>query len=299
MTTGAQPLVIRPSSLPDFLDCQRRWVTRSHPALVADQSTEWGGRAPRSLPRHIAALIGSAVHAGCAESLRRFGGSGRCETGQLIDIEAMSVDLLGRIIAETHQPIIYDDTSPTAEFAKLQTSRLVRVYAVHRAPFLRPVTIESQTRLVIADGLVLQGTPDALFAEADQTNELRDIKTGVKPPAGAAVQLGAYAILSRAAGAPIDRAAIDWLPRHRVRQPQRKPVTIDLDVLDCEAAAWAALQEIASKVTRWRWRPTRHHFTPNPQSPLCLADYCPAHGTAFCQLGTIAQSAKDLEELQR
>src|SRR5215471_1482931 len=142
-------IVIRPSSLPGFADCQRRAIARSFPKEV-----KAAGYALRETPQGIGAAIGVAVHVGAAHMLEDKRRSGRLEQGAITMGEHAAEASLRESMREG---ITWDATSPRALESYKQTLRMVRSYAHQTAPKIEPVLVEERLEMTVAPGVLVSG----------------------------------------------------------------------------------------------------------------------------------------------
>ena len=100
-------------------------------------------------------------------------------------------------------------------------------------------------------------------------------------------------MLVRSQPDPIDVAgvAVDFIRRTPRTKQQDMPVSEALDLDVAENTAWSVIGHVKAAVREFQRRltssdePPEEAFLANPMSQMCHADYCPAHGTDFCQLG--------------
>lgn len=261
-------LEIHPSSLPSFLDCQRRTAARVIAGTVRDAGFEL-----RSLPVGIGAITGTASHAAVATMHRaqiKAGDPTLWPVGDAIEVGMES------IAANIVNGVTWDTTSPTLNTAQKQVARQVRMYAQSVSPGV-PVAAEERLTAVISKGrAVLDGTVDRR-----EDVRIRDLKTGRVRRANG-VQYGAYSLLQRTHGNTVDELIEDYLPRVPLTKPQPPVVPIRHNVAEAEQAAMAIITRMIDAVTRFEATGNPWEFLPNPMSQMCSDRFCPAHSTPFC-----------------
>lgn len=277
-TVGSRRGLIRPSSLPTFSDCPRRFAARH----LADMAEEAGYELRREMRRHIGAAVGTAVHAGVAFTL-----TAKRDTGELGN--ATEAEHLAEIalIQGVQEGAIWDDTSPNVPVAKLQATRMVRSYRRHVAPNIVPLLIEERRVADIGDSWQVSGQADTLTGDPD--DHLRDLKTGARKRANAP-QYGAYVLVFEAHGYAVPRITEDFLPRVRKDAEQPPPVAIAIDRRSAVMSAWDIIGAVKAATAEFERRVADPHgldplgaFLPNPNSALCGEKWCPAWGTKFCR----------------
>lgn len=270
-----EPAFVRASALSGYADCPRRAAAKLFkPEIVA------AGYDLRETARNIGASIGTAVHAGAALTLREKMGGARAPLSAATDC---AVDEY-RAIAE--EGMMFDKDSPTSNAAETQIVRMVDAFQREVAPSIDPVSVEEALEAETGFGIVLTGQKDVL---ARDPNELIDLKTG-KRQAMHAPQIGAYSLLSKSNGLPVDKAAVKFIKRVAVSKPQPSTITTPYNLAQAENAALNVLRHIAGDLKVFRegdpstgimagdaWA-----FAANPSSMLCSAKWCPAWGTSFC-----------------
>jgi PD-(D/E)XK nuclease superfamily len=280
---GAQEVktTIRVSSLAGYTDCPRRSAAR----IFWREITAAGFRL-RKLPTSIGAIIGTAVHAGAAHVLGEKAATGR------LPYRTRAIDCSREALANgvNSGEVQFDaPNGPTQTFrdAVDQTTRMAGVYHDTIAPTINPIIVEERFEADVGGGVVLSGQPDLICREPGR---IRDLKTGQRMPASFAPQLGAYSLVVRSHGYPIESAAIDYVKRVRPSKPQPAPVTVEAAIAHAETAAANILRMITTDINTFRnGDPYRRilpgdvwSFAANPSSVLCSAKWCPAHSTEFC-----------------
>ena len=263
-------ITIRTSGLPRYADCGLAWAVENGHVEIE------GGGPPASTPLHVAAAIGTGVHAGAAEALRRK------RAGMATDLAHCQA----RAVAAYHEAVedaggsrmmVWDATSKPSD-ATQQVRRMLRAWMAYRLDGAHPMMIEDRLTAVIHQGngleVYLSGQMDAVFMEPGR---IVDLKTGGMEPA-AQVQLGGYRLLCEMVkGGQIDTLAIDYLPRLPLSKPQTPPQMTYYDPDACMEAAWTVLNQMIFDLQSGDW-------LANPRSSLCSARWCAAHGTAYCPI---------------
>lgn len=259
---------IRASMLPSWFDCSRRAA-----AGQFRKEIEAAGFPLRDLQPSVGSALGTAVHAG-AEHLLRI----KMESGQVGSIDGAVGVAHDRFGEETQTGAEWDDTTPNPNVAHFQIGRLVASYAAF-AERVAPKAVELELAADAGDGFELTGHIDLYTHDRD----VRDLKTGAlhRPYQS---QLGAYSLLVRANGEEVRGVAIDWIARAPKTKPQPPVQTESYPLTTCEKAAWATVQRIKNDLTQFRETGDPWSFAANPMTMMCGAKFCPAHGTAFCDM---------------
>jgi hypothetical protein len=286
MSDQLQPTVLRCSSLAGWTDCERRSAAR----LFWREIVRAGYRL-RSTGRSIGALIGTAVHKAAAVTLDEKAASGSLPS-VTVATDCAHETLRDEMLRAGE--IIYDGTRGVSHSMKDAQHQVVTMSAAyHRvvAPSVRPLAVERRLEAEVSPDLILSGSPDLVAIEPGQ---VRDLKTGVRPPS-AGPQLGGYSLLISANRlTDIQSASIDFVQRVRTNKAQPDPVVRPVELAYAETAAISIIRRIATGITVFRngdaarnIRPNDSWaFTANPSSVLCSAKYCPCYGqrgpTSFC-----------------
>lgn len=272
-----EPCIIRPSSLPSFADCERRTAAQLFKPLIVSAGYEL-----RILENNIGAVVGRSVHSGAAFTLET-----KVETGELgsdDDAGAAAMEEYGENVADG---VMWDTATPGRNDGERQILRMVRCYREHLAPGIDPISVEERLKCDLGDGFILSGQTDAVVREL--SGGIRDLKTGVVKRANGA-QYGSYSLLVRAHGGTVESLTEDYIQRIRMKVAQPDPVSESFDVAACENAAVDTIADMKAGVEEFVRRmqtgdrPPEGAFRANPQSMLCSARYCSAHGTKFCRL---------------
>lgn len=269
--------LLRPSSLPTFPDCQRRFAARH----LRDVVQAGGYQLHAERPRHIGAAVGTAVHAGVGYTLQA-----KIDTGEIGNATEAEQRAEMALVQEVQEGASWDDTSPSLPVAKVQAARMVRSYRRFLAPVVVPAMVETRLAADVGDGWQISGQADALTGNPDE--RVRDLKTGTKRRANAA-QYGGYVLVLEAHGHAVPAITEDYLARVRRDKEQPPPLSIEIDRRRALLAAWEIIQAVKMAVTTFEGRLADPHgldplgaFLPNPSSSLCGERWCPAWNTKFC-----------------
>lgn len=283
-------ITIRVSALADYPTCPRRGAAR-----LFWQEIKRAGFTLRYIPRGIGAIIGTSVHRGVSIALTA---KARCGTlpPRSEVIEASRDMLAHQVDAGDVQFDGPNGATHNIGEAADQVVRMTSIYHDTVAPSVKPIIVEERLEAKIDADLALSGQPDLVCREP---GAIRDLKTGVRQPVTFAPQVGGYSLLARSHGLPIERAAIDYIPRVRKSKPQPPPVTVEAEIAHAETAASSILKHISGDLRTFiegdperRIRPgDPWAFLANPASPLCSPKYCSAFGTEFCHEGKKGQAS--------
>ncbi len=267
------PILVRASSLSEYLDCSRRAAARTFKADIEGMGYEL-----KELSNNIAAAIGTATHTGATWTLEE-----KREHGELGNETEAQHRALQSLKDERELGVSYDQTSPDVNTAEKQVLRQLKSFRVFIAPTIEPVAVEQRLEGQAMEGIILTGQCDYTErAVASVLGEgIRDIKTGTKEKYHGA-QLGAYSLLRRAHGANVVSMAVDYIERVPLRRDQPEPLKIVYDVAETEALTWATLRRIKRDYDDFQETQDPNTFLPNPASMLCSNKYCSAWGTKWC-----------------
>jgi len=267
---------IRASALSSYSDCPRRAAAKLFKAEILA-----AGYDLRETARNIGATIGTAVHAAAAMTLRE-----KMERGSPAPLSAATDCAVEEYRTIAEEGMMFDRETPTGNAAEMQIVRMVDTFQRAVVPETEPVIVEERMEADTGFGLVLTGQSDVL---AREPGRLLDLKTG-KRQSMHAPQIGAYSLLSKSHGLPVNEAAVKFIQRVPVSKPQPEPVTTPYALAQAENAAVNVLRHIHGDLKVFRegdettgilpgdaWA-----FASNPSSMLCSAKWCPAHGTQFC-----------------
>ena len=259
--------IIRASSLPNYPDCNARWAAQTMSAEITAMGWEL-----RETPRGIGAAHGTAVHAAGAHIL-----TGKMKTGVPADPkEGADVGIASLDEAIKESDIAWDDTTPEVSVAQQQIVRQTAMYHSAVVPQIKPIAVEQALRAAIEPGFVLSGHIDV-----SEELDLHDLKTGKNQRANAA-QYGAYALLRRSHGENANKLIEDYVRRGSLRTAQPKPERNVYDGPRAERMAKRIIERIVKDVKTFRETQDPWSFLPNPNTYLCGARWCPAHGTKWC-----------------
>lgn len=267
------PILVRASSLSDWMDCPRRAATKAFKLEV-----EALGHKLTEPQNGIAAAIGTATHTGSTWLLEQ-----KMQTGELGDVVEAEHRALTSLKNERELGVSFDDTSPDANTAERQVIRQLKAFRVYIAPTINPVSVEQRLEGTAMEGVILTGQCDISESIAgDAVGErIRDIKTGSKVKAHGA-QLGSYSLLRRAHGRVVKAMSVDFIERVKLNSPQPTPQVITYQPEVVERLAWHVLKSVKRLSDEFYATQDIETFLPNPASVLCSPKYCPAFGTSFC-----------------
>ncbi len=255
--------------LPAYFDCARRAAAKQFSREIKAAGFDLRETAPS-----VGAAVGTAVHA-AAEHMLRY----KMQHYELGSEEQAVEIAFAKFTEETEPGAEWDDTTPNPNVALFQMRRMIGSLADF-ARGIVPKAVELELRADIGDGFELTGHVDLLTAD----EALRDWKGGAlhRPYQS---QLGAYSLLARSNGENVKEVAIDWVARAPKTKPQPPVQTESHPVSTCEKAAWGTIQFIKRDVQQFRASGDPWSFAANPMSLMCSNRFCPAHGTAFCDMG--------------
>jgi len=266
---------IRASMLPSYPDCPRRAVAKQY-----RQKLEKLGYKLRELPPSVGAATGTATHTGTEMLLRAK------HANRVITLDEALAPAFAGFLEETGKGAIWDDTTPNANTAQQQISRQVAAYLYGPLTTVMPLTVngapavELELRANCGDGWELTGHIDLI----DDAFWPRDTKTGalIRPYHA---QLGGYSLLVRSnAICQVAGLCIDFIQRVGKTKPQPPCQTISYPVAQCERNAMGIINRIKQDMAQFDREQNPEVFMANQMSMLCSDKYCPAFGTAFCEL---------------
>jgi hypothetical protein len=235
----------------------------------------------RELPPSVGAAAGTAVHLSTAEMDLALW---RHETA---NVDAAVEKAITVFMAEIETGAIWDETTPNSNVAQQQIRRMTMAY-VPRMPFTMAdntpaveIGGEQGLRANAGDGWFLTGHPDLIDVE----RFVRDKKTGalVRPYHG---QLGAYSLLVRSNGICEPAGlGMDYIPRTAKTKDQKPMIVTEYPVAACERNAMGIIHRIKADMKLFdESGDIERAFPSNQMSMMCSEKYCPAFGTAFCEL---------------
>jgi hypothetical protein len=256
-------ITIRPSSIQSYNDCARRAVLGIIPELLPIE--------PKTMPRNIGAVIGTACHHAARHLLEEIASDGCPIIGEAIEVavESYTEKISG-------SEVQYDATTRSRTKGIDQVSGILRVFLPELSKIATIENIIAIERRVIADigdGFDLSGQPDLIL----KTGVFDWKFGGVSRPAHA--QLGAYSLLQRSIGNRLTDGVICHVPRGKETISQTR---YDLSI--AEKYAYASVKKIIRDIKNYRETENTEIFTANPSSQICTPKYCKAYGTEWCQL---------------
>lgn len=265
-----QTVTIRASALSDLFDCPKRFEARHILNM--------------HMPSSSRARLGTAIHAGAAAfDLSRLDNNPvtiNDAAGALVDALHSKVDEDGN-----DDPVEWGDDNPR-ELEQIGLALHTR-YCSEIAPAQDYVAVELRCdNLHFSDlGIILRGTTDRVYRNADGQLGISDIKTGATAvssdntvkTAGHAAQLGVYTLLAEfglneSLNAP---AQIIGMQTGKTARAQRVAIGQVNNVRQALVgdAEDLGLLEHASKIIH------SGSFYGNPRSMLCSEKFCPVHST--------------------
>lgn len=276
----AEPLLVRASSLPSYMDCPRRGAARTFRKAI----TERGFELAPGLPS-IGSVIGTSLHKGAAHILRTKKETGTFDRNTISDaIELCDTHISSELAKET--AINWDKTTTRQDSALKQLRAMFEAYI----PFfdrIEPMIIEQRFEHKIsplggdAPVILLSGELDVM----DVHGEITDHKTGASFPSPHA-QLGAYSILLKLNELMVNNVRVNWVPRKGIKSlDDIQCVSRRLDIDQCEQYAWRVLKQIQSDYINFLETGDPWSFAANPTSQMCTPKYCSAHTSGWCKVG--------------
>ena len=259
-------IVIRPSSLPQFADCQRRSAAR----MFAIQIKE-AGYSLREIASSVGASVGTATHTAVASCMTTKMNTG--ELGNQTEDEQRGVESLEQQIG---YGVSWDPTTPNLSTGQRQVVRMYRSYRGTVAERVQPRAVERRLESRTRRGNVLSGQVDLTDVG------IRDLKTGVLSRSNVA-QYGAYSLLARAAGEDVARIIEDYVQRVDIDKEQPAPVEIVYPVRLAERVAANVIADVETKYESFISTGDNLTFAANPASVLCSDKFCPCRHTTFCE----------------
>ena len=230
----------------------------------------------RRRPRNIGAATGTATHKAVAVSLTH-----KITTGVLGNQTEADQAGLESLKKEIEHGVMWDAASPDLNTAEKQVVRQHHSYRNTVGKRIQPAAVEQRLEATHdATGFVLSGQQDVVITTDEA--ELRDLKTGTVCRANGP-QYGGYAMLLRAHGTPLLSIIEDYVKRARIKDPQPDPVEIKYDLERSMTVAASILRRIKQDLDTFMATANPLAFLANPNSMLCSAKWCPAHGTEFCK----------------
>jgi hypothetical protein len=276
-------LVWRCSSLSTWSDCELRMAIHSMPWIF--QAHGFALSPPKAT---IAAMIGSAVHAGGEVGLREMMAHGSLSPLSTLEAAAITEFERRKSTEARGKEIVMYEQAPTEDVAKRQIARLTRVLREDVVRVAEPIAVENRLEALIEDGVLLSGKADLLHLDRPRNRtRLRDTKT-TRRKAAANVHLaqqGGYSLLFKAFDHPtIDDGQIDQLSVVLPNKPQPPVEELPFNPATAERVAWSVLQDATAKTRRFMREGDPYIFQANPRSWLCNAKFCRAHRCHVCPM---------------
>lgn len=252
---------IHASLLPGYFDCSRRAACKILKDLLKSQGYDL-----KYTPLDVAAIIGTAVHAGGQQIMET-----KIETGESCP-ESQTIERAMDVYDSGVQDAAFDYTTPNKPTGEKQVIRMSKAYHHLVAPKITPKRTEFRLSATVAEGYELTGKPDI----ETQQSVLRDTKTGSKlrpyHP-----QCGAYSILNKSNQGQTKAVCIDFIHRTAISKPQPPPEMHDeYNLEQCEKSAWYIIKAIQRQIDYYIEKENPWAFPANPNSMLCSPKYCAA-----------------------
>jgi hypothetical protein len=232
---------------------------------------------------HIAAAIGSGVHAMMAELFKQ-----KMSFGQMFPEDAYAArekKFRENLDATT---VGWDQITPHLDTARAQMLAICRAF-MPIAELTQPVNVEDELEYLIsplggdAQPILLTGHRDV----RDSRDELHDHKTGSELPL-CFPQLGGYTLLSEYNGQRISNVRVNFAPRlplSKLHECEARSIRLDRDV--CVDEAWSGLKAVQLFYNEWLETKEPSSFPANNKSRLCGKKYCTSWGTGWCRVGCV------------
>lgn len=260
------PIIIRPSYLSGWPDCQRRTAARMFPSVIRDWGYQLNPREPS-----VGAIVGTATHSAVAHILQA-----KMDTGELGNITEMEHRGLESLTKELSFGVSWDETTPSQNVAQQQVVRQAKAYRATTAQRVIPIAVERRLECKTAAGNTLSGQIDCM------TDAIRDTKTG-RVQRQNIVQYGGYALLVKWGGGQVSRLVEDYIKRVSVKQDQPAPIEISYNTEFAEILAARVIASVEAEYAEFAQTGDNLVFSANPSSQLCGPKYCTAFGTNFCR----------------
>jgi len=267
MTDTKPSIVIRASSLSSYADCARRESAKTFKSYIED-----AGYKLNSSVGNVGAAIGTGVHGCMNYTLTQ-----KMETGEIGNDNAANDCAIEALRAEAHKGIHYDNVTRDLNQAEKQVLRKSSMFRRVVAPDISPVAVEVRLNAKVSDMFELSGQVDYR-----EDGVVGDLKTGKSRRFGAP-QYGAYSLLNRSHGIPVEKIREHYMPTIPLDKPEGEPQTVWYNAAKAEQHAMAVMSYMRLDFESFLKNGDRFAFRSNASSMMCDAKYCPAHGTNFCR----------------
>lgn len=225
----------------------------------------------REIPSSIGASVGTGTHTAISSCMTT-----KMHTGELGNQTEDEQRGVASIEEQVGYGVLWDDTTPNISTGQRQVVKQYRAYRSTVAGRVQPKEIEKRIECPTKRGNILSGQPDLV------DDGIRDVKTGVVHRVSLA-QLGAYSLLTRAAGHGVARLVEDYIQRVDIAKEQPAPVEFNYDVELAESVAANVINDVEEKYARFAETGDNLVFRANPSSVLCSSRWCACFGSTFCR----------------
>lgn len=261
-------LIVHPSGLPTFLDCEGRWAASALPSLRRKVS--------EGLP-FFGSVFGKIAHAAVADMLRHK------KTYSITPSPDNYILLAQREILEAFDKgLKTDDTTKTKEAALIQIEAVIRESLYSYVSRVEPLMIEETLKIELKGYVLdLAMTPDVILQrEIDDHKFPRFV--GDYHAQGGGYFIGAEAVLER---------IFHLFNLNVIQRVNAKNNPADLEVItyrrdDCLEAAWYAIKLMNEKLPYWKEDKDPRIWRKNPNSKYCGQTTCGLWGTPDCNQWT-------------
>lgn len=264
-------LIIRPSSLDTWNDCQGRWAVTNLPSLKKKVS---GKQA------FIGQLFGTAAHKAIASTL-----AAKAEGSSLSLDVALQIGKkeLNDQVSNSLDGVKFDTTTKSLETAREQLERVIRESFYSYVPGCNPLFVEQHWIIDFKDYpfLRLSMQPDVI-AESFGLPQVDDHKfprvVGNYSGQGGGYMKGYEAV----SGERLRRFSLQVIKRVSLGSPPAELQEIIYSRDQCLDSFDQAIKGIGQKADAWRADKDKKIFDYNPNSKYCTQETCPAFGGDWC-----------------
>jgi len=261
---------IRASMLPFYNDCPRKSLAQSYKKTIRLR-----GFKTDSPPKSIGAAVGQGVHSATEQMHLAKKNTG--EPGKLNDAQEIGIQAFRQ---EINEGAFFDDVTPNKNHAEKQIQAMSRYYFHVKIPEIEVEDTELMLKAKINEEFLLTGKVDLI----EKRPILHDTKTGKMERVNYMAQVGAYSLMMRSAGRPIEKILIDYLPRKSLgKKGYLGGYSYEYDKENSEVAAMNVIKIIIRDYEAFLREGDPSVVPANPNSMLCSSKFCPAYGTDFCE----------------
>ena len=267
-------LTIRASMLPNYADCPRRGISK---ILKRELTGYTFNRSPQS----IAALVGTAFHAGAGNIMQfkladlKFNQS---------DAEEVSIENLRSNLESSATE--FDAVTPTTNTGEKQIRTLINSFIHEAEPSIFPALPPEYSRRAACSPVLHFPADTELSGHLDvetSGNEIIDFKTGKS--AYFQSQMGAYSLLKKSVEKKsAGKLTVWYFPRVALSKPYPGASAISYPVVYSEKIAFNTMQFIARDINNFMKSGDPDCIACNPKSNLCSEKFCMAFNTEFCRI---------------